>query len=147
MIALPWIVGGGLTAGAAWVDVRTRTIPTNLIVVGAFGALGAVIGGWLPAIDLVWGLVVGVVYTVFTSSSPDLFGGGDLKLAAMTAVWWGPAAFLVFFGAHALHLLTASGWWLTHERPRGVPWGTTIYPWAPFLFAAWVGMTLVAFLR
>ena len=145
MSALPWFVGGGLTAGAAWVDARTHTIPPKLIAVGAAGAVGAVLGGWLPPVDLLWGVLVGVAYTILTAPAPDVFGGGDLKLAAMTAVWWGPAAFLVFLAAHVLHGLASLGWWVVRGRSTGPRLGAHAHPWAPFLLLAWVGFTVAAF--
>lgn len=143
MLTPAWWAGGVIALGAAVTDARSHTISPKWLAVGAAGAVGAWLGGWLPGLDLVWALLIAGAYTLLTAPIPKSFGGGDLKLVAVTAAWWGPAALLAFAAAHLFHLIGTSAWWAARERRTGVRWGSHGYPWAPFLFASWVAWSLL----
>lgn len=134
---MAWWAGGVLVAAAAWFDVRRRVIPHGLIALGAAGAVGAMVVSLVPWSFGLWGLGVAVLYTL--AMPPAAFGGGDLKLAAVSALWWGPAVAVVLIGSHLLQFLYTVGANRRHHRRI---WAPLPLPWAPFLGAAWLGWTL-----
>lgn len=133
-----WWLGGGVTVAAAVVDARTRTIPTLLMVGGAVGAAGGAALGMLPWTNVLWALGLALLYTVATSAAD--FGGGDLKLLAVSGLYWGPIVVLVLIGSHLLQFLYTIA---ANRRHGHRVWTPLPLPWAPFLAAAWLGCTLV----
>ena len=138
---IAWWVGGALAVTAVGFDLTRRVIPNALTALGAVGAVLAMGAGVVPWSFALWGLGVALLYTV--ALPPAAFGGGDLKLASVTAAWWGPAAALVLIGSHGLQCLYTAG--ANHRRRQRVAAALPL-PWAPFLAAAWLGCTL-AFLH
>lgn len=133
-----WWAGGLVALIATGPDLRHHQIPRWITMPGAAGALGAAALGYLPGAALLWGAGVGVVYTVLTPV--DAFGGGDLQLAAVTAAWWGPAAVLCLLGSHLLQVGYTVAANRRHRRAAGTP---VPLPWAPFLAAAWLALSIV----
>jgi prepilin peptidase CpaA len=152
-----------LMAFAAASDLLTMTIPNRLTlgVVAAFAAFAVATG--MPLSDVAWhlaagALVLGVTFAMFAFG---WIGGGDAKLAAAIALWFGFAPLFDFLllasiGGGALTLLIialrqlplpsfALSWsWLDrlHDRKSGVPYGIAlagaamiVYPESP-LWAA-----------
>lgn len=148
-----------LMAFAAATDLFTMTIPNklSLALVAGFVAFGVVAGlpwsAWL-AHGAAGALVLTVCFTLFAMG---WIGGGDAKLAAATALWFGFQPLLEYLllatlagGALTLALLAwrglplpafALGWtWLArlHDRHTGVPYGIAlagaalvVYPESP----------------
>lgn len=134
-------------AYAAASDIVTMTISNRLclILIASFALCAASVGlswtqlGWHLAAGL---LVLGVSFGFFAAG---WIGGGDAKLAAVTALWFGfdqllPYVFIstVAGGALTLALLSlrkiplprlALGWgWAQrlHDKNEGVPYGVAL---------------------
>jgi Flp pilus assembly protein protease CpaA len=135
---MAWWAGGLVALLATGPDLRHHEIPWWITIPGAAAALGAAALGYLPGAALLWGVGVGVLYTVLTPA--DAFGGGDLQLAAVTAAWWGPAAVLCLLGSHLLQVGYTVAANRRHRRAAGTP---VPLPWAPFLAAAWLALSIV----
>ena len=136
-----------LMAYAAASDLLTMTIPNRLTLalVAGFAVL-AVISGLAAQTILLHVLAGGVVLAVtFALFAFGWIGGGDAKLAAATALWFGftPLVDYLFIAAVGGGLLTlvilalrffplprfALGWtWLSrmHDRNAGVPYGIAL---------------------
>lgn len=136
-----------LMAYAAASDLVTMTIPNrvSLILVLAFAALALLAGfGWaaLTSHAAAGLLVLAAAFGLFAAG---WMGGGDAKLAAATALWFGfdeLGAYLILSalagGALTLAILAmrrvhlprfALGWdWLErlHDRNNGVPYGIAL---------------------
>ena len=153
-----------LMAFAASSDLRTMTISNrlSLALAGSFFPLTIVIGMSLPAIGMHLAAAALVLAVCFGFFSMGWMGGGDAKLAAVTALWFGFDYLLdyliyaaLFGGALTLLLiqfrklplpeaLARQSWILRlHETGGGVPYGIalaaaalTVYPktaWMPAL--------------
>ncbi|MHB2169178.1 A24 family peptidase [Alsobacter sp. R-9] len=137
-----------LMAYAAASDLLTMTIPNRITIALAvlFFLLAPIAGlgweqiGWHAAVGA-GALVIGIAVFAF-----GWMGGGDAKLMAATALWFGPTMALVNYfvcfaivgGGLGLALLTfrrwplpafALGWgWLArlHEKSTGVPYGIAL---------------------
>ncbi|KAA2234993.1 A24 family peptidase [Salinarimonas soli] len=148
-----------LMAYAAASDLLTMTIPNriSLALVAGFAAL--VLLGFVPIKDVPMHLAAGALVLVacFGMFAAGWMGGGDAKLAAVTALWLGFDPLLDYLlvtavagGALTLGLLAmrgvplpafALGWtWLTrlHDRKTGIPYGIAlagaallVYPESP----------------
>lgn len=94
--------------------------------------------GLVPWSFGLWAVGLAGLYTLALPAAA--FGGGDLKLVAASALWWGPAAALVLLGSHLLQVLYTAG---ANRRHRRRLWAPLPLPWAPFLAAAWLGCTLL----
>jgi prepilin peptidase CpaA len=134
-------------AYAAASDLLTMTIPNRIslaMVAGFFVAAAATGLGWEAA---GWHLAigVGVLAGTFTMFALGWIGGGDAKLAAVTALWMGPAAsmpFLVYtallggllasvfvgFRRLPLPVFAAREDWIQrlHAPENGVPYGIAL---------------------
>jgi prepilin peptidase CpaA len=156
-----------LMAYAAASDLLTMTIPNriSLVLVAGFAAL--VLLGIVPLRDAPMHLAAGalVLAVCFGLFAAGWMGGGDAKLAAVTALWlgFGPLLDYLLVTSIAGGLLTlglllvrgfplpgfALGWsWLTrlHDRKTGIPYGIAlagaalfVYPTSPVWLA---GMSL-----
>lgn len=136
-----------LMAFAAVSDLFTMTISNriSLLLVAGFALLAAVGGMGLEAISmhLAAGLLVLVV--AFTCFAFGWIGGGDAKLAAATALWFGFDHLVIYLayaavagGFLTLALLQFRNWplpqfllsqqWLQrlHDRKSGVPYGIAL---------------------
>jgi prepilin peptidase CpaA len=137
----------GMMAFAASSDLFTMTIANrvSLILVGGFVLL-AVMTGMSP-IAMAWHFAAGaaVLVLTFLMFSRGWVGGGDAKLAAATALWFGFAHLLdyllyasIFGGALTLALIQfrmlplpaplARREWIDrlHQRGGGVPYGIAL---------------------
>lgn len=136
-----------LMAYAAASDLLTMTIPNriSLALIAAFFALAIWLGLPLAEIGLHVGAALAVLCVTFTLFAFGWIGGGDAKLAAATALWFGFGAlpeYLVLASAlgGGLTLLIlvlrswpmpiiAMGWpWLSRlrEPQNGVPYGIAL---------------------
>lgn len=134
-------------AYAAASDLVSMTISNRLclLLVGSFALCAALLG--LSLAEIGWHLAAGglVLVIAFGLFAAGWIGGGDAKLAAVTALWFGfdqllPYVFVsaVAGGALTLGLLSlrkmplprpASGWsWAQrlHDEDEGVPYGIAL---------------------
>ncbi len=136
-----------LTAYAAASDLITMRIP-NWLTLGLAAAFPVfVLAGGLPWDAVPMHLAAGALVLVvcFVLFACGWMGGGDAKLAAATALWFGFASLLDYLviaavagGALTLVLLTMRAWplpyfalswtWLfrLHDRKSGVPYGVAL---------------------
>jgi prepilin peptidase CpaA len=137
-----------LMAYAAASDLLTMKIPNRLVIglAVAFFVSAAWVGlGW-SALGLHVAVAAGTLVLCFGMFAAGWIGGGDAKLAAATALWFGPTPALVNYfviaaiagGALGLFMLavrqvplpafTLSWEWLQrlHDRKTGVPYGVTL---------------------
>src|SRR6476661_6226254 len=145
--ALKLLLFPALMAFAASSDLLTMTISNrlSLALAGGFAILTIASGMPLPAIG--WhlaagGLVLAVSFVLFTQG---WIGGGDAKLAAATALWFGFDHLLdyllyasLFGGALTLAILqfrklplpgvlSRQGWILRlHDNAGGIPYGIAL---------------------
>jgi len=153
-----------MMAVAASSDLLTMTISNrvSLILVGGFFALALVIG--MSATDMLWHMGAGalVLLLAFGCFVMGWIGGGDAKLAAATALWFGFDHLLTYLlyasllgGALTFLLIQfrmlplpqflAAHEWVErlHRKDAGVPYGIAlaaaallIYPDTPWMAAA-----------
>jgi prepilin peptidase CpaA len=103
---------GTLLAVAAAADVAQRRVPNLVVAPLAVAGLAAQwsSGGALGAVDgLLAGCLVGVVLGV--AWAKGVMGGGDVKLAAASAIWVGSGSvvpFLLFVGAAGIPVALAA---------------------------------------
>ena len=130
-----------------------------LLIAGAWLVLAPLAG--FTAAELGWSLAVAILVfgVTFTCFSLGWIGGGDAKLAAVTALWFDPEHALLYFTYASLlgglltlailqfrtRLLPASLYrvpWVVqlHDRKTGVPYGAAMAPAALIVFpdTAWV---------
>lgn len=132
MELLPLVILPLLLVVAAGCDVTTMTIPNwiSAILVVSFLALGLLFGLPIGQIGLSIGVGAGFLLGGMVLFSLGWLGGGDAKLIAATAVWFGwPSAFIfilytMFAGGAATLLLLL---FRRISMPR------------PVLSVAWVG--------
>jgi prepilin peptidase CpaA len=152
-----------MMAFAASSDLLTMTISNriSLILVGGFFVLALTTG--MSAADMLWhlGAASAVLLIAFGCFTMGWVGGGDAKLAAATALWFGfdhlPTYLIyasLFGGALTLLLIQfrnlplppflASQGWLArlHQKDEGVPYGIAlaaaalcVYPDTPWMKA------------
>lgn len=95
---LATIVFLGAMATAAFTDLTRYEIPNwiSLVIVAAFAV--AAIGDSLGLQAIAWHLAMGVAVLVagFALFALSVFGGGDAKLLAAAALWFGQAPLLKF---------------------------------------------------
>jgi len=131
---------------AAISDMLTMTIPNrlSLILLAGFFVFAALFG--LPPAAIGWHLLAGlsVLAITFGMFAMGWIGGGDAKLAAVTAVWCGFPGLLpysmmasIFGGALTLGMLAGrkvplpafARWpWLLrlHDAKTGIPYGIAL---------------------
>lgn len=130
-------------AYAAFSDLVSMTIANrvSIVLVAAFIGLAVVIGMPLEAIGLHVGVAFATLVVAFGCFAAGWMGGGDAKLLAATALWFGPTQLLldylvlgtVFGGILTLGLLLARAsfvpvtgiGFVDHllEKETGVPYG------------------------
>lgn len=136
-----------LMAFAASSDLFTMTISNrlSLALVGAFFVLTLMTGLSIPALGMHLAAAAMVLVIAFIFFSQGWIGGGDAKLAAATALWFGFDYLLdymiyasLFGGALTLAILqfrkfplpavlARQGWILRlHETGAGVPYGIAL---------------------
>src|SRR6516164_10846183 len=151
-----------LMAFAASSDLLTMTISNRVSLILAAGFFGLAAAGGMGGFDMLMHLVAGAAVLVagFICFARGWMGGGDAKLAAATALWFGFDHLLdyliyasLFGGALTLAILqfrkiplpavlARQDWILRlHETDGGIPYGValaaaalTIYPktgWMP----------------
>ncbi len=153
-----------MMAYAASSDLLTMTIPNTLsmLLVAGYLALALMVGSSLEAIGLDLSCGLGVLAITFALFCFGWIGGGDAKLAAATAVWFGWSNVMeyaltaaIFGGALTLAILLVRKWplptslvrhaWITrlHDSKTGVPYGIALaaaglvlYPQTPLWVAA-----------
>jgi prepilin peptidase CpaA len=103
---------GALLAIAGASDLATRRVPNALMiavaVTGAFAQWAS--GGYASALAGIAG-GAGILALFFAAWATGKLGGGDLKLAAATAVWLGPSrlpAFVLFTAMAGLPVALAT---------------------------------------
>jgi prepilin peptidase CpaA len=135
------VVFPAVMAYAAASDLFSMTISNRvcLILVAAF----AVTAGWL---GLPWSVIglhaaagVAVLFVCFGLFAAGWIGGGDAKLAAATALWFGFEQLLPYLQIATIAggLLTALILWLRRAPLPGVAAG---WPWARRLHSATEGV-------
>ena len=162
--AIGMVLFPAMMAIAASSDLLTMTISNrvSLILVGGFFALALVIG--MSATDMLWHMGAGalVLLLAFGCFVMGWIGGGDAKLAAATALWFGFDHLLTYLlyasllgGALTFLLIQfrmlplpqflAAHEWVErlHRKDAGVPYGIAlaaaallIYPDTPWMAAA-----------
>jgi prepilin peptidase CpaA len=136
-----------LMAFAASSDLLTMTISNrlSLILAGGFFVLTIATGMGLTAIGMHLGAAALVLVCAFFFFSQGWIGGGDAKLAAATALWFGFSHLLDYLvyasllgGALTLlllqfrrlplpHILARQHWVLRlHEQGAGIPYGIAL---------------------
>jgi prepilin peptidase CpaA len=136
-----------LMAYAACSDLLTMTIPNRLSLLLVAGFLVFALVQGMPLTTLGWHLLAGfvVLFCAFGMFAMGWMGGGDAKLAAATAVWFGFGSLLeyslvasILGGALTLFILHARGWmlprfaqgwpWLVrlHDSRTGIPYGIAL---------------------
>nr|WP_320013192.1 A24 family peptidase [uncultured Desulfobulbus sp.] len=122
-----------LLLAVAVIDLRLRTIPDSLVILGCFagitGSFFTPFPGWINALaGMVLGFLVPLVVTTIYEWLRDktMIGGGDIKLLAMIGafVGWQPLGSILFYSA-LLGLLVAVAARVTGKSDR--------LPFAPFL--------------
>jgi prepilin peptidase CpaA len=137
-----------MMAFAASSDLFTMTIANrvSLILIGGFGFLAVMIG--MSATDVLWHVGAGasVLVVAFTLFTFGWIGGGDAKLAAATALWFGFTNYLfdyliyssILGGVLTLlliqfrmlplpHVLVGRDWIeRLHRRGGGIPYGIAL---------------------
>ena len=132
---------------AAGYDVATYTIPNwlSLTIAAVFPAMALIAG--MPASTFGMHVAIGFAVLVFgiVLFAMRLFGGGDAKLMAATALWMGPQAILGFLVGTAMvggalataiilfrripmpaELVTRAWAQRIHSKDKGVPYGVAI---------------------
>jgi prepilin peptidase CpaA len=153
-----------MMAFAASSDLLTMTIANrvSLILIGGFGLLAALTGMSAAEMLLHVGAAAVVLAVVFAFFAFGWIGGGDAKLAAATALWFGFAhlgdyllyaslfggaltLLIIQFRAMPLPQLFIGREWAErlHRRDGGVPYGIalaaaalTVYPQTEWIAAA-----------
>ena len=136
-----------LVAFAAASDLFTMTISNrvSMLLIAGFAVLAVVGGISLPVIGTHVGAGATVLVVAFTCFAFGWVGGGDAKLAASVALWFGFDHLLdfllyasLFGGALTLLLLQARQWplpqalgrqpWLLklHDKETGIPYGIAL---------------------
>ncbi|HEY5379248.1 MAG TPA: prepilin peptidase [Pseudolabrys sp.] len=136
-----------LMAFAASSDLFTMTISNrlSLTLVGGFVVLALIIGMSLPTIGLHLAAAAAVLVVAFGFFSQGWIGGGDAKLAAATALWFGfdflldymvyaslfggvLTLVLIQFRKLPLPAVLARQKWIMrlHETGGGVPYGIAL---------------------
>jgi prepilin peptidase CpaA len=162
--AIGMVLFPAMMAVAASSDLLTMTISNriSLILLGGFFVLALMTG--MSATDTLWHIVAGgtVLIVAFGCFTMGWIGGGDAKLAAATALWFGFDHLLIYLiyasllgGALTLLLiwfrtlplppLLAAQEWVRrlHGKDSGVPYGIAlaaaallVYPDTPWMKAA-----------
>lgn len=154
-----------LMAFAASSDLLTMTISIrlSLALAGGFFALALVTGMSLPAIGMHVAAGALVLVIAFACFSQGWIGGGDAKLAAATALWFGFDFLLqyllyasLFGGALTVLLiqfrlmplpamLSRQPWILRlHEKGAGIPYGIALAAAALAVYPQTGWMSLIA---
>lgn len=141
------LVFPGAMAFAAASDVVTMTIPNrvSLVLIAGFVVMALVIG--LPAMELLRHLGAGALMlaVAFVFFAFGWIGGGDAKLAAATALWFGWGGLMeyallssVFGGMLTIAILMvrryplpqplwSQGWAMRlHDSQTGIPYGVAL---------------------
>ncbi len=140
------------------------TIPNwlPLALVGAFVAFSPLIGMDFPTFGWHWAGAAAVLVIGFVCFSMGWMGGGDAKLAAAVALWFGPVQAVTFVGYSAAlgglltlalllfrrnvsPVLVVRVPWLAklHEPKEGVPYGIALAAAALILYPSspWIALT------
>jgi prepilin peptidase CpaA len=145
--AITLILFPAMMAFAASSDLFTMTIANrvSLILIGGFGLLAIMTGMGVQDVLLHVGAGASVLVVAFTLFSFGWIGGGDAKLAAATALWFGfnhlfdyliyssilggaLTLLLVQFRMFPLpHMLVGRDWIeRLHRRGGGIPYGIAL---------------------
>ncbi len=141
---------------ATFYDLLTMTIPNKitLCLVAAFAVFAPLAGmGWETALMHV-GVAIAVLIVGFALFSLGVMGGGDAKLLAASALWFGTAFTLPYLlvasvlgGLLTLVILIArrvmlpakllSIGWIARllDKKQGIPYGAALGPAALYVFA------------
>jgi prepilin peptidase CpaA len=151
---------------AAWSDLFTMTISNrvSLLLVAGFAVMALAVG--LSPVDIMWHAAAGaLVLTIgFACFAFGWIGGGDAKLAAATALWFGFAHLMeylliasIFGGALTLALLTVRAWPLPlvlaqrewaqrlHAPRGGIPYGIALAAAAIVIYPQTIWMKPLGF--
>jgi prepilin peptidase CpaA len=154
-----------MMAFAASSDLLTMTISNRISLALTLGFFGLALVLGLSATDVAWHVAAGVAVlaVTFTFFSLGWIGGGDAKLAAVTALWFGfdhllnYALYASLFGGvltmaiirfriAPLPALLAGQAWIErlHRSDAGVPYGIALAAAALVVYPDTVWMSLVA---
>jgi prepilin peptidase CpaA len=151
---------------AAWSDLFTMTISNrvSILLVAGFAVMAVLVG--LSPIDMLWHAAAGllVLAIAFACFAFGWIGGGDAKLAAATALWFGFAHLMeylliasIFGGVLTLLLLQVRAWPLPlvlanrewaqrlHEPRGGIPYGIALAAAAIVIYPGTIWMKPLGF--
>lgn len=133
------------------VDIFTRAIPNRvvLLIAACFGAFALADGMPLPQIAAHAACAAAALAVGFLLYSQRLFGGGDAKLLAAAALWFGFDSLLPFLAVTALaggalslgHLaagLAGAQMGLIASPLRTIPYGAAMAAGALAIFPEWL---------
>lgn len=136
-----------LMAFAASSDLLTMRISNHLVLVLALGFFVVALVLGMPVMDILThvGIAAAVLVVGFAFFAFGWVGGGDVKLAAATVLWVGPAELLPYLvyagllgGALTLGILALRRWplpatlsrvaWIArlHDSKGGIPYGVAL---------------------
>ncbi len=132
----PAIMAFAASSDLVWMTISNRLC---LILIATFGLCAAVVG--LSAVELAWHVAAGalVLAVTFGFFAAGWIGGGDAKLAAATALWFGfdqLSAYLMISGAIG-GLLTVA---IIRLREYPLPQVAKDWEWARRLHGATTGV-------
>jgi prepilin peptidase CpaA len=154
-----------MMAFAASSDLLTMTISNRISLVLTVGFFGLALLMGMSVTDVAWHVMAGmlVLSITFTFFSLGWIGGGDAKLAAVTALWFGFDHLLnyavcasLFGGALTMAIIRfrmsplpaalAGQEWIErlHRSDAGVPYGIALAAAALFVYPDTVWMASVA---
>lgn len=151
---------------ATFCDIFTMTIPNkiSLLLIGAF-AVAAPLAG-MEAMTILWHVLtaIGVLVVGFLLFNLGVMGGGDAKLLAASALWFGAfdaisyvliasimggVLTMIILGIRSRTLpsfLLSVDWiFRLHDKKEGVPYGAALGPAALLVFAYSPWMNFLAF--
>lgn len=151
---------------AAWSDLITMTISNrvSILLVAGFAVMAILVG--LSPTDMLWHAAAGllVLSVAFACFAFGWIGGGDAKLAAATALWFGFEYLMqylliasIFGGALTLLLLQIRAWPLPlalanqewaqrlHAPRGGIPYGIALAAAAIVIYPSTIWMKPLGF--
>lgn len=151
---------------AAWSDLFTMTISNrvSILLVAGFAVMAVLVG--LSPTDMLWHAAAGllVLAIAFACFAFGWIGGGDAKLAAATALWFGFAHLMeylliasIFGGVLTLLLLQVRAWPLPlvlanrewaqrlHQPRGGIPYGIALAAAAIVIYPGTIWMKPLGF--
>lgn len=147
MNTLLLIIFPALMAYAACSDLLTMRLSNKLVLITASSFLVIALLAGMPLGQIGWHMVAGIAVLAVTFSlfAAGWIGGGDAKLAAAIALWFGPEMVLPYLlvsavlgGVLTLAILICRRWMLPapllqvgwieklHDQKTGIPYGIAL---------------------